>query len=90
MADDLDTDQNNAGNYRHIICLIMKSGCEWVLSEKKGSIVTKFPALGCSSSLFHTKITVCVTKSLHQDCGPCYLHFPIFFLINTLSSSAAR
>ena len=22
----------------------------------------------------------CVTKSSHQDCGPCYLHLPIFFL----------
>ena len=26
------------------------------------------------------KITVSVTKSSHQDCGPCYLHLPIFFL----------
>ena len=31
-------------------------------------------------SLFHKKITVTVTKSLHQDCGPCYLHLPIFLL----------
>ena len=29
-------------------------------------------------SLSHMKITVSVTKSLHQDCGPCYLHLPIF------------
>ena len=27
---------------------------------------------------FHLKITVSVTKSLHQDCGPCYLHLPVF------------
>ena len=26
------------------------------------------------------KITVSVTKSLHQDRGQCYLHLPIFFL----------
>ena len=77
MADDLDTDQNNACNFRHIICLIMKSGCEWVLSEKKGFIVTIFPALGCRSSLFRTKITGCVTKSSHQRCGTCYLRFPL-------------
>ena len=30
-------------------------------------------------SLFHMKITASVTKSLHQDCGTCYLHWPIFF-----------
>ena len=29
-------------------------------------------------SLFHIKITANVTKSSHQDCGPCYLHLPIF------------
>ena len=39
-----------------------------------------FPALGCSSSLFDTKILPCVTKSLHQDSGLCYLHLPFFFL----------
>ena len=26
------------------------------------------------------KITMIVTKSLHQDCGLCYLHLPFFFL----------
>ena len=31
-----------------------------------------------SSILFHMKITVSVTKSLHQDRGPCYIHLPIF------------
>ena len=31
------------------------------------------------------KITASVTKSSHQDRGPCYLHLPIFFLIHTLS-----
>ena len=31
-------------------------------------------------SLFHMRITASVTKSSHQDCGPCYLHLPIFFL----------
>ena len=36
------------------------------------------------------KITVSVTKSSYQDCGPCYLHLPIFFLINTLSYSAPK
>ena len=31
-------------------------------------------------SLSHMKITASVTKSLHQDRCPCYLHSPIFFL----------
>ena len=35
-------------------------------------------------SLFHTKITVRVTKSLHEDCGLCYLHLHIFSCIYTL------
>ena len=35
------------------------------------------PAYFC---LFHMKITASVTKSLHQDCGLCYLHLPDFFL----------
>ena len=26
------------------------------------------------------KITTSLTKYLHQDCGPCYLHLAIFFL----------
>ena len=30
------------------------------------------------------KITASVAKSLDQDCGPCYLHLPDFFLIHTL------
>ena len=30
-------------------------------------------------SLFHMSITAGVTKSSHQDRGPCYLHLPIFF-----------
>ena len=39
-------------------------------------------------SLFHMKITVSVTKSLHQDNGLCYLHLSIFFLyIHTRSWS---
>ena len=29
---------------------------------------------------FIKKITASVTKSSHQDRGPCYLHLPIFFL----------
>ena len=36
------------------------------------------------------KIPVSVAKSSHQDYGPCYLHLPIFFLIYTLSCSAAK
>ena len=36
------------------------------------------------SSLFHLKMTVSVTKSLHQDHGLRYLHLAIFFLIHTL------
>ena len=43
----------------------------------------------CQCSLFHMKITESVKKSSHEDRGPCYLHSPIFFLIHTLSSSAA-
>ena len=30
------------------------------------------------------KITASVTKSLHQDRGPCYLHIPIFSYTYTL------
>ena len=36
-------------------------------------------------SLFHMKITASVAKSSHEDRGPSYLHFPIFFLIHALS-----
>ena len=43
-----------------------------------------------SNGLFRMKITVSVTKSSHQEHGPCYLHLPIFFLIHTLSSSLAK
>ena len=35
-------------------------------------------------SLSHMKITASVTRNLHQDCGPCYLHLTYFFLIHTL------
>ena len=31
-------------------------------------------------SLFHMKISASVTESLHEDCGPHYLHLKIFFL----------
>ena len=31
-------------------------------------------------SLLHMKTTVSVTKSLHQDHDPCYLHLAIYFL----------
>ena len=34
-------------------------------------------------------ITASVTKSLHEDRGPCYLHLSIYF-IHTLSSSAGK
>ena len=37
-----------------------------------------------TTSLFHMKITASITKSLHQDSGPRYLHFPILFLIHSL------
>ena len=35
-------------------------------------------------NLFYMKITVSVTKSLHKDCGLCYLHLPIFSYTYTL------
>ena len=35
------------------------------------------------SSLFHMKITASVTKNLHQDCGPCYLHVPLLLYIHS-------
>ena len=31
-------------------------------------------------NLFPMKTTASVTKSLHQNCGLCCLHLPIFFL----------
>ena len=39
---------------------------------------TWLKAVKTLTSLFHMKITESVTKSLHQDFGPCYLHWPIF------------
>ena len=50
---------------------------------------TWLKAVKTLTSLFHMKITESVTKSLHQDCGPWYLHWPIF-LIHTFSSSAIK
>ena len=38
----------------------------------------KKSVLCLNSSLFRMKSTASVTKSSHQDCGPCYLHAPIF------------
>ena len=34
--------------------------------------------------LFHMKITVSVTESLHQVCGSCYLHLPVSSYLYTL------
>ena len=31
-------------------------------------------------SLFHIKIMANITKKLHQDCDPCYLHLPNYLL----------
>ena len=45
--------------------------------------------ISLKSSLFHMKITLSATKSLHQDCGPRYLPFP-FFLTHTLPSSVGK
>ena len=42
-------------------------------------IFIKFQKTLRKTSLFLMKITASVTKTLHQDCGPCYLHLPIFF-----------
>ena len=36
------------------------------------------------ASLFHMKTTVSVTKSRHEDRGPCYLHLQIFSYTYTL------
>ena len=35
-------------------------------------------------SFFHMKITASVTKSLYQDCGPCYSHILAFFLFKCI------
>ena len=37
-----------------------------------------------SINVFHIKITMSVTRNLHQDCDPCYLHLPIFSYTYTL------
>ena len=35
-------------------------------------------------SLFHIKVTANISKTFHQDCGPCYLHLlNIFFSVNS-------
>ena len=47
-----------------------------VSGGKQCKLFEKFCAL---TSLFHMKITANVTKSSHQDRGPCYLHLQIFF-----------
>ena len=39
-----------------------------------------FDAFIFSVPVSHTKVTVSVTKSLHQNCDLCYLLLPIFFL----------
>ena len=51
------------------------------------SILVRSVALCLLSSIscFQMKVVVSVTKSLHQDRGPCYLHLPIFFLIHALA-----
>ena len=46
------------------------------LSLSMDSILTRL-------SLFHMKITARITKSSHQDCGPCYLHLPVFLYIHS-------
>ena len=35
-------------------------------------------------SLFQMNISASVSRSLHQHCGPCYLHLPIFSFTHTL------
>ena len=44
------------------------------------------------SSLFHMKITVSVTKSSHQDCGPCAIYTYLFlsFIYTLLFSSKMK
>ena len=55
----------------------------WNMNNEVDNVTTiifiKFQKTLRKTSLFHMKITVSVTKTLHQDCGPCYLHLPIFF-----------
>ena len=47
--------------------------CETVNTKCPLNCLVKF-----CISLFHMKITASVTKSSHQDRGPCYLHLPFF------------
>ena len=56
-------------------------------SQKKKKTDTVSIAV-TSSTLFHMKITVSVTKSLDQDLGPCYLHLTIFSYLYTSSSAS--
>ena len=49
------------------------------LASTKQTQWKKFPLVFWNSSLFYTNITASVTKSSHQDRGPCYLHLLIFF-----------
>ena len=59
---------------------------EWIqigfLRILNGSISLRI--LVSISSLSHMKITISVTKSLHQDRGPYYSHLPIFSYAYTL------
>ena len=52
----------------------------WITIKKKKMMHD----IALCTSLFHTKITARVTKSLHQGCGPCYLHLPNFSFTYTL------
>ena len=42
-----------------------------------------------SQQSYYMKINASVTKNSHQDCRPCYLHLPTFFLY-IFSSSAGK
>ena len=44
------------------------------------SHVSEWMLLESLNSLSHMKITGSVTKSLQQDCDPCYLHLSIFYI----------
>ena len=48
-----------------------------------------FPHENYCNNLCHMKIIANVTKSSHQDLGPCYLHL-LIFLIPTLSFSVGK
>ena len=64
----------------------------WNMNNEVDNVTTiifiKFQKSLRKTSLFHMKITASVTKTLHQDCGPCYLHLPIFFFYILFSSTA--